>query len=131
MGTQSQPKGSGPKTGHGLVFDVHGTPPYVSAESDEAGGFRISCNTSYTVTDFVPRANNSEGTGQAMPGLVHSPPIRTTLMARTLRLVRQGHRFACLFQLLALARGLPTVVKTGALASGPLMSPGLPVSPTL
>lgn len=48
-----------------LVFDVHGAPPYVSCECDEADGFRISWNRAYTLTRFVDEQ-------------VGTPPVRRT-----------------------------------------------------
>ena len=98
-----------------MVFDVHGTPPYVSAECDEADGFRISWNTAYTATEFVSRANSSEGVGQPMPtARAQSSNLYNAYGADTapenwpqplpwnsLRLMRQGHRFACFFQVMS------------------------------
>lgn len=112
MGHKDSIKGAGPKSGHGLVFDVHGTPPYASAECDEVDGFRMSWNTSFSVTEFVPSAASSDSSGQVAMG---SRPQSSNLYNaygkdfapahwpqphqwHGLRLVRRGHRFACLYR---------------------------------
>lgn len=106
MGRKDNPKGAGAKDGHDLVFDVHGTPPYVSAECDEDNGFRIGWNTSYTVTEFVPGAlDNSRGMQAQSSNLFNAygadkaPPLwPQPAQWHGLRLLRIGHQFACLFQ---------------------------------
>lgn len=84
-----------------LVFDVHGAPPYVSSECDEADGFRMSWNRSYTVTRYnndnpskpVAQSDNhynryGEDVGNKATGAV----------AGWLRLVRNGSEFSSYFK---------------------------------
>ena len=104
MGGQSH-KGSGNKEDFDLVFDVHGTPPYVSAECDEDNGFRIGWNTAYSVTEFVPSApGNKEAQAQSANLFnaygANSAPAHWPQPTQWhgLRLMRRGHQFACLFQ---------------------------------
>jgi hypothetical protein len=42
-----------------LTFDVHGAPPYASAERDEDDGFRIGWNNGPAVTEFITHAAQS------------------------------------------------------------------------
>lgn len=100
----------GPRSGHSLVFDVHGTPPYVCAECDEDNGFRIAWNASYTLTEFVADLRPWEADPRPV-GRPQSSNLYNVYGADSLpqawpqsdqwhglRLIRLGHRFACLVQ---------------------------------
>ena len=86
-----------------LVFDVHGTPPYVSAECDEDNGFRIGWNRSFTLTEFAATATrgaqssnlyNRYGADVAAPAADAGPHD----VKGELRLVRRAGFFATYFR---------------------------------
>ncbi len=87
-----------------LVFDVHGTPPYVSAECDEDNGFRIGWNRSFTLTEFAvspargaqsSNLYNRYGADVAAP----APDTAPRAVKGELRLVRRAGFFASFFRL--------------------------------
>lgn len=93
------------------VFDVHGTPPYVSAECDEADGYRMGWNRSYTLTRTLDEPWMAPDGQLAMAPVARSDnlynrygrdvgpkPEAGKPATGTLRLVRKGSIFASYFR---------------------------------
>jgi hypothetical protein len=79
-----------------LVFDVHGAPPYASAERDEDNGFRIGWNNSSNLTRIEQNWSSSSATMYNRYGRDVGSGA-AAYSSGSLRLLRRGQVFAAFY----------------------------------